>query len=429
MRGLPVLIALCLAANSFGATENNSSQNLFDAQQVPINKAENLERYLSALKRQSLIYSYKNVDEQSKKLRDAWIQPIRLNFSLSRQNPYNEQVSTSTEVETQNAAIAIDQPIFQSGGIIYGIKFASASREFATYSVDQQRRSLIKSAVTLLMQVKKAELAAQKQKLQVENAQINMEQLQQRYINGEVDSGQLDSAIIEKNRAEQVYYDLQTAFERVVSRFEAISDLDYKTAPIPFLALIDEKSFMEQNIDLDLRRAEAKKERYNAHVTLAKYLPKISLQGSYNWQKSESFFFINGNPVNAAAPETTFYRYGLTASIPLDINSKNDYESARLTFLQKEVEIDDTKRALKALYEQVTQNIKNFDNKIALAKRNRTLYKKLLVDSQSLYNIGYKTQYDLQTLKNSSAIQEMDMKIFAIDKQLELLDLYEKLSR
>ncbi len=70
-------------------------------------------------------------------------------------------------------------------------------------------------------------------------------------------------------------------------------------------------------------------------------------------------------------------------------------------------------------------NIKNYDKKIRLSRENRKLYSKLLADTKKLYASGYKTEYDVQTLSNSLAIQKLDTKIYKIDKQLELLNLYE----
>jgi len=385
-----------------------------------------LEDYLSGLKQQEFSYDYQKVEEDSAKLRDVWIQPIRLNYTLTRQNLFNEL--GAPETQSQSAAITIDQPIFQSGGIFYGIKFAKASREFSNYSIDQQKRLLIKQAVELLMQIKQSALTIKKQHLQIDNSKINLEQKREQYLNGQLDSGFLNNAVIEKNVVIQTLYDLETKKERLVSKFESISDLNYDTAKIPYLNFIDEKQFLEHNIDILLITSESEKNRYNKNTTLAKYLPQVALQASYNWQKNESVFFINGTPQNASSPETDYYRYGVKVSMPLDINSYNDYESARISHLKSLVQIDDKKRELKSLYDQVLQNLTNFDKKIALSEENRELYATLLSETEELYEAGYKTSYDVETLKNSEKIQVINKKIYEIDKQLELLDLYEKLT-
>jgi uncharacterized protein (UPF0335 family) len=71
------------------------------------------------------------------------------------------------------------------------------------------------------------------------------------------------------------------------------------------------------------------------------------------------------------------------------------------------------------------QNIDNFEKKRVLSLENSDIYEKLLKDTRDLYSAGYKTSYDVELLKNSVEIQKIDSEVFEIDKQLELLTLYE----
>jgi len=414
MRGLYAFAALWLLCSALAASEHNATTG------------KGLSAYLSQLKREAFGYDFAITEAQSKQLRDSWIQPVIIRYSLNRQNPYNEQGAPQTQ--QQSASIAIDQPLFQSGGIYYGIKYAQASRDVNRLSIAQQERTLIKQAVELLMQIKQADLGIKKQQLQVENSEINLIQKREQYESGQLDSGFLNNAVIERNIARQALLDLQTAEERLVSAFESISDLDYRTAKIPFLAQVDAAGFMRETIDLQLAKRQHEQERYNKNVTLASYLPSINLQASYNWQKQESFFFAGATAVKSEPPETVYYRYGLSASLPISYNSGRDYEASRLAYLKSKVTIDDTKRALKALYEQVMQNLHNTDAKIALSKENEALYATLLADTKELYKAGYKTRYDVDTLANSRQIETLNQRIYEIDRQLELLTLYEKLS-
>lgn len=382
-----------------------------------------LDPYISGLKHQEFSYDYEKSILEKKKLRDSWIQPLQLRYSISKSNPYNEQ--DASVQKTQNAAIVMDQPIFRSGGIYYGIKFAEASYEYNKYSIDVAKRKLIKEAVQLLIQIKQNELNLQKQELQIDNSRINLELKQEQYLNGQLDSGFLNNAIIEKNKVTQAFFDLQTNHERLISKFETISDLDYKEASTPHLRLVSSEQFLEHNIDIRQLKSEGERNRYNKNVTIAKYLPSVSLTAGYNWDKLENPSFA-GTSVSSP-PETQYYNYGLKATIPIDFNSFRDVESSRVEYLKSLVVIDDKKRELGFLYEQVTQNLNNYDKKIALSKENKALYAKLLDDTTQLYTAGYKTIYDVQTLKNSVKIEEVEQKMFELDKQLELLNLYEKL--
>jgi hypothetical protein len=144
-----------------------------------------LDPYISNLKQKEFSYDYENSLLEKKKLRDAWIQPLQLRYSISKSDPYHEQGAQTQKV--QNAAIVMDQPIFKSGGIYYGIKFAEASYLYNKYSIDVAKRKMIKEAVSLLMQIKQTNLNIQKQALQIDNSRINLEQKKEQYLNGQLD--------------------------------------------------------------------------------------------------------------------------------------------------------------------------------------------------------------------------------------------------
>ncbi len=138
-----LLIALSLlCSTAFGADENNQP----------------LDTYISKNKKDQFKYDYDKVEADSSKLRDSWIAPLNLQYSYSKSNPYND------EQTSESAAIKMDQPIFQSGGIYYGIKFAEASKVYANYSVEVAQRKLVKDAISLLMQIKQMDLKIERQK-------------------------------------------------------------------------------------------------------------------------------------------------------------------------------------------------------------------------------------------------------------------------
>ena len=380
-------------------------------------KGENFDSFISQNKKKQFTYEYEKIEAQSSAQRDSWIAPLRLNYSYSKSNPYdNEQTS-------QNANVKMDQTIFQFGGIYYGIKLVQATKIYSDYSVDSSKRSLAKNAISLLMQIKQINLRITKQELQIKNAEISLEQQKEKYLNGQLDSGFLDNAVIERNRVIQALYDMQTNKERLISKFQTISDIDYKEAVVPEFQLIDEERFLNNNIVLDISKSDIEKNRYNKNVTMAKYFPRVSFTAGYNWSKSENPSYA-GQTINATL-ETNNYDYGLRVSIPIDINTFSDVEASKVDYLKSKLVLDDKKRELKALFEQVMQNIENFDKKSLLSKENVDIYSKLLADTKEQYKAGYKTTFDVELLDNSLKIQEMDSKIFEIDRQLELLTLYE----
>ena len=402
MKGLNLLLLLCLGSSSllFSAEENAT-----------------LDGFISDYKNQQFEYDYKKSESESLKLRDSWIAPLRINYNYSKSNPY------SSEQLNESAGIRMDQPIFQSGGIYYGIKFANASKLYTDVSIDVAKRRMIKDAISILMQIKQTSLRIKRQKLQIKNSEINLLQKKEQYLNGQLDSGFLDNAIIQKNIVVQALYDIETNKEKLINRFSALSDLDYKSVAVLHLDMISKDEFLHHNTYIKQSEYEIEKNRYAKDVRVAKYLPKVNLTAGYNWQKTSNQRFSPTFP--AFSDERDYYDYGFKLSVPIDVNTFRDIESAKVDYLKSQVIKKDRTRELSALYDQVMNNIKNFDKKIALSRENRKLYKKLLDDTQKLYASGYKTEYDVKTLTNSLAIQKLDTKIYKIDKQLELLNLYE----
>ncbi len=167
-----------------------------------------------------------------------------------------------------------------------------------------------------------------------------------------------------------------------------------------------------------MSESEIVKNQYFSDVTLAKYLPKVNLTAGYNWDKSDTQYQFG-------ASEKDYYNFGFRVNMPIDINSFRDVESSKIDYMKSKLVVQDRKRELKAIFEQVMQNIENFEKKKLLSVENRDIYEKLLSDTQELFRAGYKAEFDVELLQNSVEIQKSDVEIYEIDKQLELLTLYE----
>jgi len=378
---------------------------------------DKLDSYISDIKKEQFKYNYKKNEAESSKLRDSWIAPINLSYTQTKSNPNNnEQIQ-------KNTGINFNQKIFQSGGIYYGIKYANASEKYTNYTIDFTKRKLVKKTISILMQIKQVTLKIKKQELLIKNSQISLEQKKEQYLNGQLDSGFLNNAIIGTNKVIQNLYNLQTNKQRLISSFKAISDMNYKEAYIPFLNKLSQEEFLKYNIVLNLFNSEIKKNGYFQDITRSKYLPVLKVTAGYQWQKSEDkTFFAGSAPISQ---ETEYYSYGFKVNVPIDINSFRDVESSRVNYLKSKVSIIDKKREIKAIYEQVMQNIENLEKKKQLSVENKDLYNSLLQDTKEQFRAGYKASFDVELLQNSLNIEELNVDIYEIDKQLELLTLYE----
>lgn len=273
------------------------------------------------------------------------------------------------------------------------------------------------------MQIKQSEMRIQKQKLLIKNAEINLAQKKESYLSGQLDSGFLNSAIIDKNIAIQALYDIEANRERLISKFRVISDLDYEKATLPHLEIIEKEEFMVNNLSFKQSQSLSEKNRYFKSTTISKYLPKISIYAGYNMDRSENFAFQGGSL--SGSRETDYINYGLKASMPLNISMFDDIQSAKVEYLVSKIEELDKKKELNALFEQVMQNLESLKKKRILSVENTQLYEELLAETKELYGAGYKTEYDVELLNNSLHVQKNDIEIYELDRQLELLTLYE----
>ena len=373
---------------------------------------KDLDFYISKNKKSQFKYDAQKIQEDSLQLRDSWISPIMLNYNYSVSNPNVD------EQTTQNASIRVNQPVFASGGIYYGIKYANASKIYSNLSLELSKRALTKETLSILIQIKQTTLLVEKQKLLIKNADINLAQIKEQYINGQLDSGFLDNAMIERNSVIQALYDIETTKEKLISKFKSLSDLDCEKVDLPKLKVLTKDEFLQNNLSLKMSRSEIEKNKYNKNVVRAKYLPSINLTAGYNWNKV-------GSEGTVLDSESDYYDYGFSVSIPLNINTFRDIESAKIDYLKSKVVEVDKKREIVSIFEQVMQNLKNYDKKMALALDNIDIYNRILDDTKILYKAGEKTKYDVELLQNSVSIQQIDYDRFGLDKQLELLTLYE----
>ena len=132
-----------------------------------------------------------------KKLKDSWINPITLQYKYNR--------STQTEPVTQTTnqfIISINQPIFKSGAIWASIKYAKFLTDENLAKVELKKRELIKQAYETIFQIKKVELAIEKQQLLIRNAEIDIKRKREQFLSGVIDSSFLDNAILNKNSLE-----------------------------------------------------------------------------------------------------------------------------------------------------------------------------------------------------------------------------------
>ena len=372
---------------------------------------------LSSLKRQSLELQHQKNAADSTQLEFSWINPITLGYYDSRNTQFDHTQ------KRREFSVTVDQPIFKSGGIWYAVKYAKASRNVGDLTIEAQKRQLIKQVVATLFNFHKNRYQIEKQKLLIENDRIDIQRKKEQYLSGDLDSGFLDQAILKKNQDTLNLYVLQDTRAQLFRQFRDLSDADPETIDLPRFRLLDKERFLKYHIDLRTQEEAIRQKKYFNVMTWARYLPTLSVQASYVKPYENSYFFTGGNLYDLT---DDYYTYGFRLSMPLDINAFSTVESTKVDYLNAKVQLLDKRREADNAFEAAMKRLKVLDRMIALSKEDEKLYGSLVESTREQVEAGEMTVYDLETMKNSKRIRQLDQKIFDLDKQLVLLDLYEK---
>jgi len=374
--------------------------------------ADELGSILSKNKELLFEYQLESNDLQSDMLSKSWVNPVRLRYGKD----YTTQFKSGT-IHTGSLSVMIDQPIFRSGGIYYAIKYSHALRGANRAEITLQRRQMIGDAVSILFQLKRIALEKQKMHYQIKNDRIDIEQKRDSYDAGLIDSSFLDQAILKRSQDETALLEMKLNEMELKQRFSLLSDKDPHRLKLPRLKLIDKREYTETNLELKRDRLKAREMAYKEKVTWAKYLPTLSLTGQYNNGDLNPLF---ANPTM----NEVYYNYGVSISMPLDINAYHDIELSKVEKLQAATEVIERRETVSEEYDWIRNSLHILDQKITLAQKDAKIYRNLYRITSNLVHAGEKTALDAEVMKNSLSIREIDQKIYKIEKQIQLLKLY-----
>lgn len=375
-------------------------------------QADELGDILSDNKSLLFDYRFQSNELESDKLSRSWMNPVVLRYNKN----YSTQFRDRT-VEIGNYSILIDQPIFRSGGIYYGIKYAQALRDANIADLKLQKRQMIGDAISILFNLKKTKLEEKKLKYQIKNDIIDIRQKRDSYDAGILDSSFLDQAILKRSQDETALLQLQLNYMELKQRFTLLSDKDPKNLRLPTLKLISKTQYSDKNLELKRDKLRAEQSDYNEKVTWAKYLPTVSLQGQYTDGDVNPLF--QNSPI-----QEKYYNYGFSVSMPIDINALSDIELSKVEKLKAAVEVLDRKETVEEEYNWIQNSLSILDQKITLAQKDEKVYQSLYRLTKNLAQAGEKTSLDADIMQNSLQIRKIDQDIFKIDKQVQLLKLY-----
>lgn len=368
------------------------------------------EKILSEKRLKNFDLTKEQIKEDSSKLRKDWINPITYQYTNNLGEDY----------KTQRSMISINQPIFQSGGIYEAIKYADNSYKYADLDLAQQKKELIKEALNTLFNIEKTNLNIQKAQYTLENAKIDVNRKKEQVLNGFLDASYLDDALLTLNTTKHNLVDLKYQKEELINNFNNISSSDYTNFELPTFTIFSEKEFLENNINLKKIEADIDKKGNYSFMTMAKYLPSVNAY--YNYSK---YHETDDNIKLSKENDQTF---GVSVTVPFDSRTFNDVQSKRIDYLKSKLNLENKISDEKTFFKSKLQKLSMLDERLQITRDDLEVYNSILktINEEKIAQI--KTQSDLDTLQNSQKIKSLDLKIYEIDKQLELLEMYVKLS-
>lgn len=367
------------------------------------------EKILSDDRLEIFEYNEEQNKESSSTLKKDWINPINLSYSKN----YGDQYDSA------KSAISINQPIFKSGGIYSAIKYANATYDYNKMDIESQKKELIKNAVTILFNLHITDLNIQRNELLLKNAQIDVQRKKEQVLTGFLDTSTLDNAILDANQVKNTIADLHYQKDELHYNFLNIASGDYKSFELPILSLADEKNFINKNIEILKAKANVKQLDHFKDMTVARYLPTVSFDASHTQYHEVDPDSISNKNSNS---------YGLSISMPLDSRTFNEIENQKLNYLKSKLNLKNIELEEQNFYRTTLSRIKTLNEKREIAQDDYKLYDSLLEVIVQEKEAELKTQSDVDILSNSQKIKSIELKIYELEKQIELLEIYSKIS-
>ncbi len=374
-------------------------------------QAEKLDESILSKKRLEIFdLSKEQIEEDSSKLKKDWINPIMYTYS----KVYGENY------DTEKSLVSVDQPIFKAGGIYKAVKYANATRLYSHLDLDLQKKALIKDTTTLLFNIHKIELEIKKQTLLVKNGDIDIQRKKEQVFNGFADTSILDNAILDTNTSKNALAELVYQKEELINQFNTYANGNYESFDLPTFKLLDKEIFIKNNLNIQKSQADISSKNDFTWMTISKYLPTVSATFDYTKYHTSTNPSIN--------TDESVQNYGIKISMPLDTRTFNDIQSTRIDYLKAKLDFDNVILEQENFFKSKLSKIKMINSKISIAKDDYELYNSLLDVIMEEKEAELKTQSDVDTLLNSKKIRELELKILNIEKQIELLDIYSKIS-
>ncbi|MFA6739952.1 MAG: TolC family protein [Arcobacteraceae bacterium] len=363
---------------------------------------------LSPLKNEIKELKIKSSEEKQKVNQYDWLSDIDLSLSQSKDNE-NEK--------SKDYSLSLSQEVYNFGGISAKIDYANYLFKQESLKIQMDNQDDLYLLYSNIINLLVNNLTIKQNILNTKNKEIEVNIKKSQYKNGESDISELNDAIMTKNLLEDTKMELMLEKVKYQNEIKKLTQYDISNIDFPKVSLLNKDEFLANSSKKRYTQIESKISQTQYQKTKSSYLPSLKINGSAGYNNSDTTNNLDD-----------YYKYGASISIPLSYTSSNDIQQSKLIFLKNKKEEDLTYIELENTYETSYETIKQYEKRINLALNDIKLYEELLRLNQEEYNAGFKAMEDVDTLKNSKEIRQLDIEKYKLYIKKEILFLYFQIS-
>ena len=365
--------------------------------------SEQTSQVLSDTKQEIIELKQKQIEQKEQYNKYDWLSDINLNGSIKK-----DQDSDTT----RDFNLSISQDIYKFGGITSQIDYAKQLKKMESLSLNISTKEDLDTIFSTLLDAKINEINLEQNKLNLLNSEIDIRSKKSEYKVGELGISDLNDAIMTKNTLSDTQKELALAKLVNINTIKKYTSKNYKNIEIPSVKLMSKEIYLQNATSINYIKTENEVNNSLYEIKKSDYLPSLAVTGQYGYQDSST---IDGDD---------YYNYGLNLSMPLSYTSSNDIEQTKLDYLISKKELNNEKVSSEAIYDEKVLTIKSYEERILLAQNDIKLYDELLEVNEEEYKAGYKTIDDVDTIRNSKMIRALDIKLYKLNIQKQILELY-----
>ena len=363
---------------------------------------------LSPLKNEIKELKIKSSEEKQKVNQYDWLSDIDLSLSQSKDNE-NEK--------SKDYSLSLSQEVYNFGGISAKIDYANYLFKQESLKIQMDNQDDLYLLYSNIINLLVNNLTIKQNILNTKNKEIEVNIKKSQYKNGASDISELNDAIMTKNLLEDTKMELMLEKVKYQNEIKKLTQYDVSDIDFPKVSLLNKDEFLANSSKKRYTQIESKISQTQYQKIKSSYLPSLKINGSAGYNNSDTTNNLDD-----------YYKYGASISIPLSYTSSNDIQQSKLIFLKNKKEEDLTYIELENTYETSYETIKQYEKRINLALNDIKLYEELLRLNQEEYNAGFKAMEDVDTLKNSKEIRQLDIEKYKLYIKKEILFLYFQIS-